>query len=408
MCVALLMLPSRKAVKDAEQAAASAAMSAASSSASAAAEAATSVAPETGATAASAATEPATAASQTAESSSTEAVATPANPALPTPLDLREAAAATAASIAAAQQAALDKAAGKDDGKSSPEASDSAASEPQPDIRPQLVKPIPRKNARPMLADAPAPGSETSASKADDKSSPAKPADPVADLMNGPKPSPVTAGRITSRDGERPSLHSAVEPPAGTSGGSDKRGGAREDVASGNPTSNSSSSSRANSGRSSNNNKAAVVALVGPVSANKAEAEATLERMKVAISANKGGATQAQVFQTPEGWRPRRLAIRQPRRSAADQRHPDRARAADAGRGFLSLVGLAASSDQVEAHLQGRAEAHGLVTQELEAAAAVKALGMPIAQDPQGARTSNPGHTTAMVEQGTTDATPPG
>ena len=33
------------------------------------------------------------------------------------------------------------------------------ASGTQPDIRPQLVKPIPRKNARPMLADAPAPGS---------------------------------------------------------------------------------------------------------------------------------------------------------------------------------------------------------------------------------------------------------
>jgi hypothetical protein len=310
MCVALLMLPSRKAVKDAEQAAATAASAAmsASSSASAATEAATSVAPETGATAASAPTEPAAAASQTAENSSTETAATPGNPALPTPLDLREAAAATAASIAAAQQAALDKAAGKDGGKGSPEASDSAASEPQPDIRPQLVKPIPRKNARPMLADAPAPGSETSASKADDKSSPAKPADPVADLMNGPKPSPVTAGRITSRDGERPSLHSAVEAPAGTSGGSDKRGGARDDVAGGNPTSNSgsgnSSTSRANSGRSSSINKAAVVALVGPVSTNKAEAEATLERMKVAIAATKGGATQAQVFQTPEGWRP--------------------------------------------------------------------------------------------------------
>ena len=36
----------------------------------------------------------------------------------------------------------------------------------------------------------------------------------------------------------------------------------------------------------------------------KAEAEATLERMKVSIAATKGGATQAQVFQTPEGWRP--------------------------------------------------------------------------------------------------------
>jgi hypothetical protein len=51
-----------------------------------------------------------------------------------------------------------------------------------------------------------------------------------------------------------------------------------------------------------------VVALVGPVSADKAGAEATLARMRAMLAPAQGGAggaaLQAQVFQTPEGWRP--------------------------------------------------------------------------------------------------------
>jgi hypothetical protein len=51
-----------------------------------------------------------------------------------------------------------------------------------------------------------------------------------------------------------------------------------------------------------------VVALVGPVSANKADAEATLARMRSMLAGSQSGAggaaLQSQVFQTPEGWRP--------------------------------------------------------------------------------------------------------
>lgn len=308
MSAALLLLPSRKNLKEAEQAAAAAAASAAVSAAapaSASIETPPPAASEAAASAADAAepssapaSAPAEAGASTApaSASSAEAAASSLKPTLPSPLDLREAAAATAAAIAAAQQAALDKAAGKDsskDGaKSSPEL---AASEPQPDIRPQLVKPIPRKNARPMLADAPAPGSE--AAKAEDKNAPAKPADPVADLMNGPKAAPITAGRISSRDGERPSLHSAVDNAADKSTTKDSRGKPSDErgVSAGKPSGNAAATA----------GKATVVALVGPVSANKADAEAMLERMKVALAANPGGgASQAQVFQTPEGWRP--------------------------------------------------------------------------------------------------------
>lgn len=316
MSAALLLLPSRKAVKEAEEAAAAAASAAVAVAASApasavaqaaepeASEAAGPAAPEASATSAAAEFAENTAPSSTSSAASAAVAAPPLKPALPTPLDLREAAAATAAAIAAAQQAALDKAAGKDSAKSSPEL---AASEPQPDIRPQLVKPIPRKNARPMLADAPAPGSE--AAKAEDKNAPAKPADPVADLMNGPKPSPITAGRISSRDGERPTLHSGVDGAGDKAPAKDSRGKPLEDKGTSTGKSAvSNTGATAPSGRAGGaalTGKATVVALVGPVSSNKAEAEAMLERMRVAVSATKGGgATQAQVFQTPDGWRP--------------------------------------------------------------------------------------------------------
>jgi hypothetical protein len=49
-----------------------------------------------------------------------------------------------------------------------------------------------------------------------------------------------------------------------------------------------------------------VVALVGPPSASKVEAEASLEKLRAAITGTMGkggGSLQAAVFQTPEGWR---------------------------------------------------------------------------------------------------------
>ena len=49
-----------------------------------------------------------------------------------------------------------------------------------------------------------------------------------------------------------------------------------------------------------------VVALVGPASARKADAEAALARMREMVVATQAapGLLQAQVFETPEGWRP--------------------------------------------------------------------------------------------------------
>ena len=61
-----------------------------------------------------------------------------------------------------------------------------------------------------------------------------------------------------------------------------------------------------NSGNTSLNNGKPVVALVGPPSANKADAEALLERLRAAVAGVQGAsntALQAAVFQTPEGWR---------------------------------------------------------------------------------------------------------
>lgn len=305
MCVALLMLPSRKSLKEAELAAASAASAASAALAQPAPESAPASAPEapppeTAASAAPAATTEVTspsAAETTASAASKDSTppAAQAEPAasqvkLPTPLDLREAAAATAASIAAAQKAALERK------SSAPLPEEPAANEAQPDIRPQLVKPIPRKNARPMLADVGSAEStagkpESTAPKADES----KADEPVP---TGPKAAPITAGRITSRDSDRPSLHGPVE--TGSKRGSSSEAGAREESAATTPTAPGRNTRAAAPG-----NKP-VVALVGPVSASKADAQAMLERMKVAMAPSQGrpGAMQAQVFQTPEGWRP--------------------------------------------------------------------------------------------------------
>ncbi|MCV2364750.1 hypothetical protein LNV23_14950 [Paucibacter sp. DJ1R-11] len=312
MCVALLMLPSRKSLKEAELAAASAASAASAALAQPAPEAAPASAPESPAPApepaASAvpvlATEapshsPAEAAASAASKDSTPPAAQAEQAAsqvkLPTPLDLREAAAATAASIAAAQKAALERK------SSAPQPGDPAASEAQPDIRPQLVKPIPRKNARPMLADVgSAEGAsgqsgkpETTAPKAEE----GKAAEPAP---TGPKAAPITAGRISSRDSDRPSLHGAVESSGKRGSSSSSESGTREESAAATPAAPGKTARAAAPGSKP------VVALVGPVSANKADALAMLERMKVAMAPSEGrpGAMQAQVFQTPEGWRP--------------------------------------------------------------------------------------------------------
>jgi len=312
MCVALLMLPSRKSLKEAELAAAAAASAASAASVMASAplqaasaepvpEPAPAASAEVAAAADAAASSPSAAAANAASSPIDPSTATEAagKVSLPTPLDLREAAAATAASIAAAQKAAL-----ANKSASLPLPADPAASEAQPDIRPQLVKPIPRKNARPMLADVPGPTDPAAAAKPEVTAKGAKNAEGadgkatdtgVPETPAGPKAAPITAGRISSRDSDRPSLHAAVE--AGAKRGNTAETTGRDEVV---------AAAAGKSTRAAGQSSKPVVALVGPVSANKADALAMLERMKVAMAPSEGrpGAMQAQVFQTPEGWRP--------------------------------------------------------------------------------------------------------
>jgi len=132
------------------------------------------------------------------------------------------------------------------------EAAPSAAS-PSPDIRPPLNLPLgPQRPARPQRASEP----EASASS------------PATRQPAGPAPKPAAAASSSGT----PLLEVAkpMSPVAAAALG-------------GKP----------------------VVALVSPASASKAEAEAVLERMRQMIAPTqlKPEALQAQVFQTPEGWR---------------------------------------------------------------------------------------------------------
>lgn len=286
-----------------------------------------------------AASSPAAMAASAAAAAAIEASAASAAMTAPAePLDLREAAqlaAAQEAALQAARQAAAEpqesaeKATDKATEKAAAGAEASSDStrldteEPKPDIRPVFVKPIPRKNARPMLAD-PLPAEGASAAGMPASASESKSAEPSPTNTSPPpatttattttttaagarpqaiKPSAITAGRITSKAHGKPALHANIGTADGGSAATEGAG------ANAQPRPSTARSVTQGAAAAPARDPAAgqqVVALVGPVSASKAEAEAMLERMRKALVGGEGdaGRRQAQVFQTPEGWRP--------------------------------------------------------------------------------------------------------
>jgi hypothetical protein len=152
-----------------------------------------------------------------------------------------------------------------------------AASEPAPDIRPQFVKPIPKRPSRSLHTPEPeappsAPKTVPAETKADAKSSSktSPRATPEADPAAAEKPSGKPTGRASKGEAAEPiSKASALGQTAGASGQT-------------------------------------VVALVGPTSRSRGEAESMLLRMRTLIEPTQANpaALQAQVFQTPDGWRP--------------------------------------------------------------------------------------------------------
>lgn len=131
-----------------------------------------------------------------------------------------------------------------------------AASEPPPDIRPQFVKPIPKRPARSLHTPEP-----------DERLSETRAARAVTQA--DPKPAPALENKPASKAAEPISKGKALGQIAGAGGQT-------------------------------------VVALVGPTSRSRAEAESMLLRMRTLIEPTQANpaALQAQVFQTPDGWRP--------------------------------------------------------------------------------------------------------
>jgi len=150
-----------------------------------------------------------------------------------------------------------------------------AASEPPPDIRPRLVERVlmqrARQPTRAMLA----------------------PADPASAAVAVPPP--AAASKPLEKVAEaKPEKAAAKAMPGSIDSGINKG--------------NNKGNNGGNNGKmnTSLNNGKPVVALVGPPSANKADAEALLERLRAAVAGVQGAsntALQAAVFQTPEGWR---------------------------------------------------------------------------------------------------------
>ena len=162
-----------------------------------------------------------------------------------------------------------------------------------------FVKPIPGRSAPPLGAapkeeeeektasPAPPPSKKLGGAKTDSSTPTAQALEPVPEP---PKPRPKSA--LTHAAKPKLSSVEASSSPAGTQAA----------VAAPTPP-NSKAIAKAKSLAAK-----PVVALVGPVSASKADAEATLARMRNMLGPTQGGAggaaLQAQVFETPEGWRP--------------------------------------------------------------------------------------------------------
>lgn len=147
---------------------------------------------------------------------------------------------------------------------------DVAASEPAPDIRPNFIKALPKRTpfgAKPEEATKPEAKEEPGKAGAKTEG---KPAEKVADKPAMSTPLVEKLGPLGNKSDDK-TIHSAVKPEGGKSNKQESK---------------------------------PVVALVGPVSASKQEAEATLARMREMIAPMHSGALQTQIVQTPEGWRP--------------------------------------------------------------------------------------------------------
>jgi hypothetical protein len=170
----------------------------------------------------------------------------------------------------------------------------------KPDIRPMFIKPIPGRSAPPLGAPPKQEQTEPEELKKSDK----KPEDKktAVDLSAKPEPiqeePPKPKARSALAHASKPKLSTSEEanaplPTAATA--------PKESIKEPPPSGKAIAKAAALANKP-------VVALVGPVSANKADAEATLARMRSMLSPSQGGAggaaLQAQVFQTPEGWRP--------------------------------------------------------------------------------------------------------
>ncbi len=174
----------------------------------------------------------------------------------------------------------------------------------KPNIRPMLVKPIPGRSAPPLGAPSKQELADREEAKKDDKKAEGKIGDPDSkaktESIEEEAPRPKARSALT---------HSYKPKLSSEDAGSTAAAGTAPAATSATPATPSAAapSSKAIAKASALVNKP-VVALVGPVSANKADAEATLARMRSMLSPSQGGAggaaLQAQVFQTPEGWRP--------------------------------------------------------------------------------------------------------
>ena len=236
-----------------------------------------------------------------AASASAVASAAAAAPALPTPASAASAAAsATAVAAEGAAASALPPAPAASEAASGAAAgapAEPAASQvpfipsPQgiPDIRPQLKPPGPRPSA-PAMSAATAPAAERTEAQ--------RHAEPDNKARGKPDSKPAAS--------PEPSATAKRDTPAEA----DKREAATPAKALGALGTRDSGPGKAARPARSNTPPAAAegrqVALVGPASRDKAQAEATLARMSSLLgqTVRDPASLQAQVFQTKEGWRP--------------------------------------------------------------------------------------------------------
>jgi hypothetical protein len=164
-----------------------------------------------------------------------------------------------------------------------------------PDIRPQLKPPGPRPSAPAMSSDATPPAE----SRAKPEARPDTKAEAKPEGKPEPKSEPKREAKLEPDKREAAAPPSAPATPAkalgalGTKGSKEAGSAKPQDKGSG-----SSTPAAAPDGRQ--------VALVGPASRNKADAEATLARMSALLgqTVRDPSSLHAQVFQTKEGWRP--------------------------------------------------------------------------------------------------------